>query len=218
MGTLANCKYNLEDTMIRWLKRLFRKPEDPPRTPLGDLITQLAENLAEKESAKALPPGCFLAPGEKEKLIKELEHRLRNPGEHQGQIPVRVVNMVADLEYRNSQSHGSSSSSPISDVRVKTNVRPLGHALDITMALRGVEFDWKDDEFPELNLRLYPEVGLVAQEVEKLLPTIVRENAEGYKTVNYACIVPVLIEAMKEQQLSIKKLQDRLYALEDGIQ
>ena len=79
--------------------------------------------------------------------------------------------------------------------------------------MQGVEFDWRQEEYPELDLFLHPEVGLLAQEVETVLPAVVRENEAGYKTVNYACLVPVLIEAIKEQQHSIKKLQGQVSLL-----
>ncbi|MDP1991775.1 MAG: tail fiber domain-containing protein [Syntrophales bacterium] len=208
--------------MIRWLKKLFGKPEDPRDASLrqlmdsipDELIRQLAADLAAAERDKARTQGYLLGDSEQAKLEKEIEYRLRNPGKHKGQIPVRVETLYKDLSYRNSRNHSSSSSSPISDIRVKANVRLLSHALETALALRGVEFEWRYDEYPELGLNLYPEVGLVAQEVEAVLPTVVGENEEGFKTVNYACLVPVLIEAIKEQQLTINKLQDRVHVLE----
>ncbi|MEW6444284.1 MAG: tail fiber domain-containing protein [bacterium] len=210
--------------MIRWLKKLFGRSENPHDAALrqlidlipDELITQLAADIAATERDKALSQGFSLSESEMAKLQKEIEYRLRNPGKHKGKIPVRVESLYTDLLYRNSRSHGSSSSSPISDIRVKANVRPLRNSLETVLALRGVEFDWRQEEYPELDLYLYPEVGLLAQEVESVLPTVVRENEEGFKTVNYACLVPVLIEAIKEQQMCIKKLQDRLHFLEAG--
>ncbi len=208
--------------MPGWLKRLFGTSENPRKATMreagdripDDLITQLATDIAAMIRDKAVSQGCRLSESEIEKLRKEIKYRLLHPGEHKDELPVRVEALYTDLLYRISSNHSSSSSSPISDIRVKANVRPLRKALATVLDLQGVEFNWRQKEYPELNLDLYPEVGLLAQAVETVLPTLVRENEEGFKTVNYACLVPVLIEAIKEQQMSINKLQARLHALE----
>jgi regulator of sigma D len=79
------------------------------------------------------------------------------------------------------------------------------------MALRGVEFDWNEG-----NRKGQKDLGLIAQEVEKVLPEIVREKKmafidnETYKTIDYDKVVGLLIEAIKEQQEQINKLEDKL--------
>ncbi len=231
--------------MIRWLRKIFGKSKNPHRaTPrhltdekalgrsedaraaalrqLVDLIpdeqiSELAAEIASREQDKALSQGLSISESEMTKLQSEIEYRLRNPGEHKGRIPVRAESLYTDIVERNGRNHGSSSSSPISDIRVKSNVRPLCNALEAVLALRGVEFDWRQEEYPELDLYLYPRVGLLAQEVESVVPTVVGENERGLKTVNYACLVPVLIEAVKEQQVYIERLQHQLHSLEERV-
>ena len=95
-----------------------------------------------------------------------------------------------------------------SDARLKTNVQPLTNPLDIVLALRGVTFNRISDETQQTH------VGLIAQEVEQVLPEVVITDHAGYKSVAYANIVGVLVEAIKEQQAQIDDLSARLAALE----
>lgn len=93
-----------------------------------------------------------------------------------------------------------------SDVRYKTHIAPLPHALDTLLNLRGVSFDWKPTtgmEFPDGR-----QIGFIAQEVEKILPELVSTDKNGYKSVAYANVVPVLVEAMKAQQAQINRLSN----------
>ena len=84
-----------------------------------------------------------------------------------------------------------------SDERVKTNIRPITNALDITEQLSGVRFNWKENQKPS--------IGVIAQEVEKVLPELVTQGE--VKSVNYNGIIGVLIEAIKEQQVRIEELE-----------
>lgn len=89
-----------------------------------------------------------------------------------------------------------------SDARFKTNVQPLPNALDTILNLRGVSFEWKDTK-----RRKGRQIGFIAQEVEKVLPEIVSTCEDGYKGVGYQNVVPVLVEAMKQQQKQIDELK-----------
>jgi hypothetical protein len=89
-----------------------------------------------------------------------------------------------------------------SDERLKTNIETIPDALEKVNALRGVTFD-KDGKHG---------LGVIAQEVEKILPEVVI-NGEEYKSVAYGNIVGVLIEAVKEQQKQISELKEKI----DGL-
>jgi len=91
-----------------------------------------------------------------------------------------------------------------SDLALKTNIKPLENSLAKILQLQGVSFNWKDSGEPS--------IGLIAQEVEKIFPELVSGN-EGSKTVDYGKLVPVLIEAIKEQQNEIEKLKLEIEAL-----
>jgi trimeric autotransporter adhesin len=85
-----------------------------------------------------------------------------------------------------------------SDINLKTNIKPLENSLAKILQLQGFSFNWKDNQEPS--------IGLLAQEVEKVFPELV-SGKDGSKTVDYGKLVPVLIEAIKEQQREIEKLK-----------
>ena len=89
-----------------------------------------------------------------------------------------------------------------SDATLKTNVETLTGSLDAVKSLRGVSFDWIESGGSE--------VGVIAQEVEAVLPDVVSTNDEGIKSVKYGNMVAVLIEAMKEQQVQIDELKAQI--------
>ncbi len=94
-----------------------------------------------------------------------------------------------------------------SDERLKKEIKPVGDALSKVLGLRGVEFKWKESGEESL--------GFVAQEVEKVLPELVGTDKEtGLKSVQYGNVTAVLVEAVKEQQAQIEKLQGRIDRLE----
>jgi hypothetical protein len=100
-------------------------------------------------------------------------------------------------------------STSVSDEKLKDNVKTISNPLDKVMALRGVEFDWNKG-----NRKGQKDLGLIAQEVEKVLPEIVREKKmafidnETYKKIDYDKVVGLLIEAIKEQQQQIEELKN----------
>jgi hypothetical protein len=92
-----------------------------------------------------------------------------------------------------------------SDMRFKTNITPISGALDKVTQIGGYEFDWVPNE--EYHGFKGHDVGVIAQEIEKVLPEVVKERDSGYKAVKYEKIVPLLIEAIKEQQQQIDELR-----------
>jgi len=97
-----------------------------------------------------------------------------------------------------------------SDKRLKENIKPLDNALDKVMQISGVEFDWKkltEKEKETIHGNKGHDVGVIAQEIEEVLPEVVTERDNGYKAVKYEKIVPLLIEALKEQQEEIDLLK-----------
>ncbi len=103
----------------------------------------------------------------------------------------------------------------LSDSRMKKNVTIIDHALNKVTALRGVKFEWDREQFPNKNFDEGKKIGLIAQEVEKTLPEVVSTDNEGYKSVEYANIVGVLIEAVKELKTQNEELRARIEVLEN---
>jgi hypothetical protein len=89
-----------------------------------------------------------------------------------------------------------------SDISLKENICTFENAMDVVAGLRGVRFTWKKNGIKT--------VGLIAQEVEKVLPELIGENVDtGLKSVSYANMVAVLIEAVKELKAEIEELKKR---------
>ena len=94
-----------------------------------------------------------------------------------------------------------------SDARLKTDVNTIEGALEKVLQMRGVTYVRTD------NNDTKEKVGVIAQEIQQVLPQVVQENTDGYLTVSYGNIVGVLIEAIKEQQAQIDELKAKL----DGL-
>jgi hypothetical protein len=102
-----------------------------------------------------------------------------------------------------------------SDIRYKKNIETIDSALEKVQSLRGVTFDWDNDAFEEKEDTKKPNfteraTGVIAQDVEKVLPEAVHENKDGFKNVAYGNMVGLLIEAIKEQQEQIDALKAQL--------
>lgn len=97
-----------------------------------------------------------------------------------------------------------------SDVRLKKNIETLSGKIDVLGALgklRGVYYNWNTDIAAAKNLGNQREVGMVAQEVEQVLPELVGTNSNGYKSLDYVKFSAFLLEAVKAQQGQIEQLK-----------
>ncbi len=94
-----------------------------------------------------------------------------------------------------------------SDVRWKKQVTPLTGALDKIVKLQGVYYYWRSDEYPDLGFSNAKQIGLIGQDTEKIVPEVVTTDSNGYKGISYEKLVPLLIEAVKEQQREIEELK-----------
>ncbi len=99
-----------------------------------------------------------------------------------------------------------------SDARYKTNVHSISRALDDTLNLRGVSYEWDKAKWPEKRFNDGRQIGFIAQEVEKIFPELVQTDKDGYKSVMYVNIVPVLVEAVKTLNA---KVEDQKRQIED---
>jgi hypothetical protein len=119
------------------------------------------------------------------------------------------VNISGEL-----QVNGQKISPPGSDKRWKKNITPIPEALTKVLQLTGVQFDWKADEYPDKHFPSGQQIGLVAQEVEPIVPEAVSTASDGYKTVEYERLVALLIEAIKELKNENEMLKQRVEILE----
>ncbi len=91
-----------------------------------------------------------------------------------------------------------------SDKRLKENIKPIESALDKVIKLQGVTFDWKKSDSV---LDIKEDVGFIAQDVQKVIPELVRENKNGMLSMRHQGIAPILLEAIKELKAEIEELK-----------
>jgi hypothetical protein len=95
-----------------------------------------------------------------------------------------------------------------SDIRLKENFESIPNALELVSQLNGLYYTWKKDAGADKPRKL----GFIAQEIEKVIPELVKTDSEGMKSVDYIGVVPVLVEALKNQQKQIDELKALLHA------
>ena len=98
-----------------------------------------------------------------------------------------------------------------SDIRFKENITPIPNALDKLNKIGGYTFDWNSDpELTKLHGFKGHDVGVIAQEIEKVLPELVTTRDNGYKAVKYEKLVALLIESNKELLKRIEVLESKI--------
>ena len=117
-----------------------------------------------------------------------------------------------------------------SDEKLKKNIQPIQSSLSKILALQGVSFNWKEDIWPSKAKQNPQEIGLIAQDVEKIVPEVVveqqlipdYENSPNeivtIKAVKYENLVALLIEGMKEQQEQINTLKQTVQELSTKLE
>jgi len=90
----------------------------------------------------------------------------------------------------------------LSDERLKTNIQPLENSLEKISQLNGYTYNWKD---PQKDAAL--QTGVLAQEVQKVFPSLVKTSSEGQLSVNYSGLIPVLLEAVKDLKKELEALK-----------
>jgi hypothetical protein len=110
-------------------------------------------------------------------------------------------------------SRGDITAYASSDLRLKTNIKSINNALIKVNSLNGITFNWNDlAEGKDTELR---EVGIIAQEVNEILPEVVTERDNGYLAVKYEKMVPLLIEAIKELSAKVDSLTEEINKLKN---
>jgi hypothetical protein len=104
-----------------------------------------------------------------------------------------------------------------SDARYKTDIENIENSLDKIMRINGVRYDWNTVGYPEMNFDNKTHIGVLAQEVEEVLPELVYTDENGYKSVSYEKLTPVLIEAVKEQQSEIDSQNSEIMAQREKL-
>jgi len=155
--------------------------------------------------------------------VKALEASVANINASVANINSDIWSLASGLSTvraiaRNADSY---SHSHYSDRRLKRNIATNPADGSNWMQLRAVTYEWNDTAQSDLGLPQGQQIGLIAQEVEQLYPSLVTTNANGFKTIDYAGLSVVLITAVQSQQVAIERLEQdnadlaaRLAALE----
>jgi hypothetical protein len=101
-----------------------------------------------------------------------------------------------------------------SDKQLKDNITLISNPIEKIMKIGGYTFDWNDKQ----TFNSGKDYGVIAQEIEEIMPELVNVNHNGFKAVRYEKITPLLIEAIKEQNSMIKNQKERIDKLEEVIQ
>ena len=107
-----------------------------------------------------------------------------------------------------------------SDIRLKTNIETILNPMDIISELRGVRFNWNETAKginPNLSLTK-KEIGVIAQEIEELLPEVIRPGLHNYKAVRYENITGLLIEGLREQKTQIEGMDSQIQGMTSKIE
>ena len=88
---------------------------------------------------------------------------------------------------------------------MKKNIELIPDALDKVNTLRGVTFNWKDDE-RDVGVR---QTGLIAQDLQAVLPEVVKATEDGTLAVQYGAVVGLLVESIKELTARIEQLENK---------
>jgi len=124
-----------------------------------------------------------------------------------GQINFSVSNLGAVIARGTVTSNGNPS-----DIRLKENIKPIDSALNKISKLQGVAFDWKpSDSITQLGIK--EDYGFIAQEVQKSLPEIIKEDQVGMLSMRYNSVIPILVEGIKELEKVVNDLKEEILEL-----
>lgn len=102
-----------------------------------------------------------------------------------------------------------------SDMRFKENIEPIDNTDEIIRKLNPVSYQYKTAEFADRNFPEGSTYGFIAQELKEVLPYTVTKEKDGYYSVNYIALIPVLTKAIKDQQTEIETLKAKVEAVEE---
>jgi hypothetical protein len=117
------------------------------------------------------------------------------------QGPSNAFAVVMNQNVRTTDSPSFVNVFATSDERLKTNVTTIEDSVGKVLQLRGVNYRSLQDN--KIN------IGVIAQEIQEIIPEVVQENSDGYLSVSYGNITGLLIEAIKELKLEIEILKKR---------
>jgi hypothetical protein len=126
--------------------------------------------------------------------------------------PTTAVEIDGDLDVTGDiNADGNITAFASSDKKLKDNIIPISNPLEKIIKIGGYEFDWNE------NQTTYEghDIGVIAQEIQEVLPEVVTEKKDGYLGVRYEKIVPLLIEGIKELTNKVESLEQEIFKLKE---
>lgn len=111
----------------------------------------------------------------------------------------------------------TTSSATLSDERLKKDVLPLDGCLDKVRQMEGVTYSMRVDEYPARGLPRQRQSGFIAQDLKKVLPEVVHTDGRGYESISYGNMVPVLVEAIREQETGAGRRDEAIADMRERI-
>jgi len=135
-----------------------------------------------------------------------------------GTFPATKLQVFGDIRVGNNGSNGCIQNfagnviagTCSSDVRLKMHIRPFGPVLDKLARLHPVNFEWRVSQYPEYHFGPGVNIGLIAQDVERIFPEMVSVDANGFKMVNYSELPYLMLQAFKELRAENSYLKQKL--------
>ncbi|MFV3408333.1 tail fiber domain-containing protein [Bdellovibrio bacteriovorus] len=112
----------------------------------------------------------------------------------------------------NGTSGGTAAWENLSDARLKTDIQVVPDSLQKILSLRGVTFNWRHDVRPDLDLIEKKDMGVIAQDVERVFPEAVDKDEKGFRAVAYTKLIGPMIEAFKELYASLSGVKAEVQA------
>lgn len=100
-----------------------------------------------------------------------------------------------------------------SDMRFKENVSDLEKSLPLINQLKGYRYNYRTQEFTEKNFPQGAQIGLMGQDVEKVAPELTKKDEKGYLHVNYAGLVPLLVNGINELEKRLAESEEEIKSL-----
>ncbi|HPC98083.1 MAG TPA: tail fiber domain-containing protein [Bacteroidales bacterium] len=133
-----------------------------------------------------------------------------------GHVPGQTPTYEALWVYGNAYATGNFVSG--SDERWKKDIVDLGDVLPAVKNIRSVYYNWKTEEFKDMDFSTSRQIGFIAQDVEKYFPEVMSNDHNGYKLLDYSRLTVVLLQAVKEQQKMIESSVDENRRLKSELQ
>lgn len=130
-----------------------------------------------------------------------------------GNVAIGTTDPAGYRLYVNGTAYATGGWTP-SDLRLKADLAGIGDALGKIMRLNGMSFRWRTEDYPDRGFPEGRHYGLVAQEVEEVLPEVVGSGPDGEKALAYSELIPVLVESVKQLKAENDALRARIEALE----